>query len=352
MYLTSVVLAWVLIAAGVSSGAEQTDLSSFKIMGKRIPRSTFRRIERSNRNTPHEVMIAVKQRNLQELEAMVLERSKPGSEEYRNWLKHEEVGLMVSNAEATAAVEEWLATNSIQVTWKSVYGEYLKATAPIEVWERLLKTEFFRFEDISSRRPAAVNVHRADEYSIPAHLEEHVFTIFNTVQTPPELNRPQVLTADQLQDRMAKRALRGTGSVTTHSSKQLLAEGVNIAFLNEHYQIPSNTGSREFSQSVFQTNDERFSPSDLAAFQDLNGLPDQDAEDPFDRATSNCGDDCFEGNLDLQVMMGIAQETTTIFWHTEGSDPFVDYLTQLTGSDNPPLVNSVSWGSIEQVLYC
>jgi tripeptidyl-peptidase-1 len=352
MYFSSVLLAWVFIVAGVSSGAEQTDLSSFKFMGKRIPRATFRRIERSNRNTPHEVMIAVKQRNLQELEAMVLERSTPGSEQYRNWLSHEEVGRMVSNEEATAAVEEWLVTNGIQLTWKSVYGEYLKATAPIGVWERLLKAEFFRFEDISSRRPAAVTVHRADEYSIPAHLEEHVFTIFNTVQTPPELNHPHVLTADQLEHHIPKRALRGTGTATTHSSKQLLAEGVNIAFLNEHYQIPSNTGSSEFSQSVFQTNDERFSPSDLAAFQDLNGLPDQGAEDPFDRATSDCGDNCFEGNLDLQVIMGIAQDTTTIFWHTEGSDPFVDYLTQVTDNNNPPLVNSVSWGSIEQVLNC
>jgi hypothetical protein len=59
--------------------------------------------------------------------------------------------------------------------------------------------------------------------------------------------------------------------------------------------------------------------------------------------------DCFEGNLDLQYMMGIAQDTQTVYWYEGGSDPFVDYVTNVADDPDPPLVNSISWGSVEQV---
>lgn len=336
----------------------------FKKMSKRIPRDSFRKMQPSEASLRHEVVIAVKQKNLDTLEAMVLERSRPGSDKYRNWMTHKEVGELVKNPEGTAAVEKWLESNNIDLTWKSVHGEYLKASAPIEVWEKLLDTQFYQFEDTSSKRTAAVTLHRADEYSIPAQLQEHVFTIFNTVQTPPELTHAWVMPADTAasSDIVAEGSTQGTtpslrGSrrppiTTTLTSKQLLASDVNVDFLNRLYHIPSNQGSPRQRQSVFQTNDERFSPSDLSAFQTIYGLPSQSAIDLKNRASANCNSNgpCTEGNLDLQYIMGVAQGTTTVFWHMEASDPFVDYITEITSSDNPPLVNSISWGSIEQVL--
>jgi hypothetical protein len=30
-----------------------------------------------------------------------------------------------------------------KVTWQSVRGEYIKATAPIDHWEKVLKTQFY-----------------------------------------------------------------------------------------------------------------------------------------------------------------------------------------------------------------
>jgi subtilase family serine protease len=351
MLLVKLVVVLVLFAAIHSSEAADAS-QEFKHRAKRIPRETFKKIERSQKNTRHEVVIAVQQRNMDELEAIVLDRSTPGSAQYRSWLKHEEVGELIKNAGATAAVEEWLAKNGIEMTWKSIYGEYVKAAAPIEVWERLLNTEFYRFEDKTTRRASGVTVHRADEYSIPEHLLEHVYTIFNTVQTPPELNHPHVLPIEDVDVDSPTRALRGIHpvSVSALSSKRVLNRDVDINFLNDLYEISSNTGSPNQRQSVFQTNGQHFSPDDLNQFQDRNDIPQQAALDPFNQATNNCDSDtCGEGNLDLQFMMGLAQQTGTVFWHVEGNDPFVDYLTAITSSNNPPLVNSISWGSIEQV---
>jgi hypothetical protein len=47
--------------------------------------------------------------------------------------------------------------------------------------------------------------------------------------------------------------------------------------------------------------------------------------------------------------MGISQQTTTYFWHVDLSDPFTAWILQVAGDPNPPLVNSISYGSVEQV---
>ena len=46
--------------------------------------------------------------------------------------------------------------------------------------------------------------------------------------------------------------------------------------------------------------------------------------------------------------MGVAQNVVSIYWYVPGNDPFVDYLTDISNESDPPLVNSISWGSIEQ----
>ena len=60
------------------------------------------------------------------------------------------------------------------------------------------------------------------------------------------------------------------------------------------------------------------------------------------------------GNLDIQYIMGVAQNTASIYWYEAGTpylDPFVQWVTDIANSPNPPLVNSMSWGSSELVLF-
>lgn len=59
--------------------------------------------------------------------------------------------------------------------------------------------------------------------------------------------------------------------------------------------------------------------------------------------------DCYEGNLDLQFLMGVSQATTTIYWYDGSGNPFIGWITSVSNTAKPPLSNSISWGSVEQV---
>ena len=83
---------------------------------------------------------------------------------------------------------------------------------------------------------------------------------------------------------------------------------MTVSFLNSLYQISSNVGNSHLQQAVFETSNEYYSPSDLLQFQNTFGLPRQAAFDHNGFNTTDCvSKDCYEGNLDLQYIMGVAQ---------------------------------------------
>jgi tripeptidyl-peptidase-1 len=93
----------------------------------------------------------------------------------------------------------------------------------------------------------------------------------------------------------------------------------------------------------------------LLRFQKANGIPPQQPSDigGFVLTTDECSLDggspsCTEGNLDIQYIMGVAQRVATTYWYVGGKDPFLDWITAVADMDDPPQVNSMSWGSIEQ----
>ena len=99
---------------------------------------------------------------------------------------------------------------------------------------------------------------------------------------------------------------------------------------------------------------ESYSPEDLN-FQTYFNLTVQKALDYGVHNISQCITDveiCGEGNLDIQYIMCLAQKTTSYFWYVHlnsSMDPHLDDLIQIQEADNPPLVNSISWGSMEQL---
>ena len=62
-------------------------------------------------------------------------------------------------------------------------------------------------------------------------------------------------------------------------------------------------------------------------------------------------ENCYEGNLDTQYMMGISETSPTTYYYVPGRDSYVNYVIDLSEQINPPLVNSMSWGSVEQETY-
>jgi hypothetical protein len=189
---------------------------------------------------------------------------------------------------------------------------------------------------VTKKKPTFHNI--ADQYSIPVELVGHVSCLFNTVQIPVIDKKVHIKNNQEI----------------SKNGKQLKdsVEPVTVPFLNELYQITDNfVTDATFSQAVFETGWQEFSQHDLNLFQTEYGLHVQPAEDPSDMGYYYCFN-CYEGNLDLQYIMGIAQNVPTVYWYTQYdyyTDPFLSWILSVANATDPPLVNSISWASYEYV---
>ena len=251
-----------------------------KLVSKRATYSHFVEVEPSDGDTIHELVFAIQQRNLIEMDALLMELSSPGNSNDQKWLSSDEIAQMSSNIEGTNAVNGWLAEHNITILWQSRNGEYIKAEARIFVWESLLAAKFSVYEELCGPEQRR-SIHRTSEFSLPHHIAPQLSAVFHTTQELPQVKR-----AAFFED--------------TSSSPE-----VNIKFLKNFYRIPecpSSPHAAQLRQAVVETAYQRFSFADVARFQELNNLPLSSPADPYGYNSSDCGvDTCKEGNLNLQV---------------------------------------------------
>jgi tripeptidyl-peptidase-1 len=269
----------------------------------------------------HEVVFAVKQRNLDVLDKILMEVSDPRNPKYGQHLGFEQVGSITSNPQATAEVSAWLNSIGAEVVATTRRGEYIKVKAPISVWEEVFGTEFFTYS-----HPTLGTVYRAEHYNLPAGKEELLSAVFNTVQFPAE-TAPLIVTPST--------GLRATPLTTPDT-------------LNSFYHITNNNGNGRGSQSVFESINQYYSPADLTQFQDKYSIP-EDAVDEViggheDDSKCKLANNCAEANLDVQYIMAVAQNVPTTYWY---SDNFLEWIFDVADDTTPPLVHSISYGSVE-----
>lgn len=434
--------------------------------GTMVRRHSFNQMKRAEKTALHEVVFAVRQINLDILEAELLYRSTPGSPLYQKWLSYPEITELVANDESADILLEALrSTVGVEISWESQRRDYIKAVAPISTWETFFDTEFHEWRDTAAATTAATtstvisremhmtnNINedkttpatsratgadfpiflRAERYTIPELIENHVSAVFNTVQPPPVILHHAVLhpsrssatsssssgkrrtIKDQersLPNQHAKKSVFKTSSFSTSSlpsavsgllqssassssfssssealvssktavgserltvsamsNSPIRVEGtaakpddITIDYLNKLYSVPDNTGDSSLRQAIFQTNAQHFSESDLRKFQRSYHLHEQEAqtvvtgistdyESPSVCSQSTTsGIQCWEGNQNIQYIMGIAQGVSTVYWYTGGADPFLDWILDVADEEAPPQVNSMSWGTTEQV---
>ncbi|KAJ1460860.1 peptidase S8/S53 domain-containing protein, partial [Pelagophyceae sp. CCMP2097] len=261
---------------------------------------------------------------LQELLASV---SSPDSPSYGGYLSFDDVGEIVRDASATAAVIAWLDDSGAETT-TTPHGEYVKARAPVVIFNALLNADFRAFHDDGRVH------HRALEYSLPAHVAKRVSHVFGATHLPP---------APRL--RTAPKPLEATA---------LALQGATPQLLNSYYNIKSNDGGGYGSQSLYESLGSNFSPSDLIKFQEHFGLPtgevavvlgghDQSAVCDEMSGSDSCG----EANLDVQYIMSIAQNVETWFWYAETNSSFTDWAFAVASRAGAPLVHSISYGTYE-----
>ena len=145
-------------------------------------------------------------------------------------------------------------------------------------------------------------VYRSSSYTLDSSLIDHVFTVCNLVDLPFfKENSHNYLKPNDSSIQSLSTQPRGF---------------ITPSRLNSYYNVFSNPGVSSSSQTIYSTDGEYFSSSDLASFQRTFGITNH----PVDKDASHrdnpyyCGYDpnyCAESNLDLQYILSVAKNIPT-----------------------------------------
>ena len=305
----------------------------FKESSKDISsRSNVRKRDRMRHDQTHEVIFAVQQKNIDELTRILYDISDPDSPNYGQHWSKDEVTEYTSNPEGRDAVVSYLYSNGASVVSETRAGEYITARAPIKVWEKMFNTEFFAFRVTHSDK-SIKNFIRAEHYSAPRELDEHLASVFNTIEM-----------FDQILKQTQSVPLAKKGEFSTAGSGYMTPDA-----LRGYYNMSGTSGSVNSTQMIFGGVGQYFSPANLATFQAWANSPVVPAanlvgghvNDSKCRTHSNCA----EANLDMQYIMTMSPYSPTTYWYSD--EWFTTFLQAVVNTVKPPKVISISYGSAE-----
>jgi len=270
----------------------------------------------------HTITLAIKHRAnaASTCDSLLMEVSEPSSRSYGKHKTLAEVNSIMLDVEAVKRVEDFLTTKGITFT---TVGDYIKVTSKVSELESLLSTQFHKFTHAKFGRSAL----KASTLALPNEIINDVDLVLNT-------DLPRVIPHQIMSTSMA---------VDTPTT--------NLKLINKVYGIRNNTVTQA-TQSLFEGLGQNFSPDDLAQFQQNFNIPNI----PIAKVTGNndggdCSsnpNDCGEANLDVQYMIAVAQSKNTHYRVIDQSvqDPFYEWIIDLSQTQTPAFVHSVSYGSL------
>jgi hypothetical protein len=288
--------------------------------------------ERARPDFLHSVIFVLKTQNVDVLLKKLEDISNPSSTMYGKHLSRREIRDLSRNRDAEDFLRGFFEYHSIEFDADSISNnEYISATASVRKWEEIFNAEFFVFHSVSDIDPLTTQpgVVRALTYSLPKQLAHRVQSVFNVVQMPmpSDFSFPKEKLKDWPSVSRRRRLTSSAGVVTPY-------------LINTLYSIQSNTGSSAASQAMFETFNQSFSPSDLTTFQLDNDLPVQPVTHDIGghMADNAClfsgkggrgplsegkegepGDLCRIGNLNMQYLTAISQDTPTTYYYWNGT---------------------------------
>lgn len=243
-------------------------------------------------------------------------------------LSFAQVGNMFRNRVAERRALRWLQEGGFHETELSLApnGETIRVVSTVAKVEQLLRCKLAAFTSADK-----TEILRDLNWTLPQGLGSFVDFIdgIDLLPTP----RAVVMRARPLN------RSRQTGSVTPY-------------LLNSVYNISGIVTHPNATQSVFESLGQSFSVSDLAAFDSQFNLlfspPTVVGPNNPTECSSNANN-CAEASLDVQWISAVAQNASTYFWSVRSvvfEDMFVEFVDALLRDASPPLVHSISYGSL------
>ena len=283
----------------------------------------------------HEVIFVIKQKNMEELTRFLHDVSDPQSVNYGQHMTGTAVSDLTYNSLGRESLLEYLHLTGATVVTETLGGEYITASAPIPVWERMFSCEFFMFHQTQENEIMERFV-RTESYSIPVCLDNHVESVFRTVELPYE--NLSTLKLSVIDPKHEKFDLQATTDYISPSK------------LRAAYNMGNSTGSNSSTQTIFAALNQNFSSSDLSKFQTRFGINQQalstsiGGHDLFFSCTNATG--CLTGNLNTQYIIAASPVSPTTFFYTNVKT-LSDWLVLVANTQKLALVLLISY-SIEE----
>jgi len=292
---------------------------------------------RAKSNEPLKMTIAIKQRNLDQLERTLMSVSDPRSGHYGEHLTNDQVQQLVApNPESISLVADWLNEHGITSWESSSNGDFFQFVAPVSTVEELLSAEYHSFKHSKLDAEAI----RTFNYSIPTKIQSAIDFISPTVRLPtlrnaptPTISRPPTV-LDEVDPEVGAnptslRKLYNVGDVEGKSSKNRQAV---TAFLEQYYR-----------------------PTDLAKFYKnyYTSAVGRKVQKVIGPNKANAG---VEASLDIEYITTLGGNVPTQFWSFKGrapdnpeNEPFLDFLFLVANTSDAdiPYVFSTSYGEDE-----
>ena len=304
------------------------------VLKERIPllstRNDLQKLARMQADDVHQVIFVVRQRNMDELTEKLLDASNPAGSNFRRHLTSQEVAELTSNPEARDQIISQLDAAGATIISETLHGEFITANAPIAVWERLFRTEFFTFRQ-TLRSGHVLDIVRAEEYWIPTALDMFVDSVFKTVEFPSSL-------------------MGGMGASDVAVEGRLPLEG------SLHSRDPTDAyGSKLSTQGLLLFDRHCSGTSDI-----WHNLSRQNQSGEVSGPGSSSGSHsscclhgshsvsaCCQGVLGLQHLMSSPGSSTT-YWSPDHS--LTDWLLDIANMSSPPLVLTIGQSAEESSI--
>ena len=288
----------------------------------------------------HEVIFAVQQNNMDELERILHDVSDPFSANYGQHLSGEQVAAMTMNPEGRDAIVDYLHANGASVTSESLNSEFITASGPISLWNKVFNTEFALFHQKQVDGEIEQKV-RAESFSIPNEIDMHVFGGINIIEMPVVHSRDSKMFEPLNED---------INGVTRSLAAAPYNGWILPKNLRRYYNSTGIRGNSFSTQAAYSANDDYFNRVDLAKFQALDDISIQQpvknvGGHVVDNATAMNGGDWTEGNLDIQYLVAMSPGSPTTYWYWRAT--LSTWLASLSNVVNVPLVLSLSYGAAE-----
>ena len=275
-----------------------------------------------------ELLLAIKQTNVDWLEKKLWAVSYPDSPEYGKYINFDAIAEVVhGNPESVRAILETFAGVGVEEEkFDFTLGrDFAVVVAPISAVEELFSAEFYLFEHINDPDYKIV---KSLTFNVPLALMGHVDFVSGISNFPR-------------QNRISPHQHRGFTTTRLGTDPGSIAKDYNITYTSTN---PQN------SQAVASFLKQYFSPSDLGQFQDQYNIPPNPiAKTEGENDPSNPG---IEADLDVEYITATGRNVRTWFVSisrtaNKNQEDFLYWITQQINDTSSPWVHSVSYGDYE-----